>query len=184
MTLQHDEDVEVYLNGKLVFQNTGHVSEYQTHDISSESADVLQTGKNVVAVHCRQTVGGQFIDLGLECFEEAVDLVGLIRKHGNKLMGEGPHKQYKARMRDLQRHLPTKPKSDYYKVLAVGEHGERVTKVLRRGNPALEGEEFFRFSRSAKPARSSHKILNHPEEEPPWPSGLAPKIIRYLPGSW
>ena len=143
MTLQHDEDVEVYLNGKLVFQNTGHVSKYQTHDISSESADVLQTGKNVVAVHCRQTVGGQFIDLGLECFEEAVDLVGLIRKHGNKLMGEGPHKQYKARMRDLQRHLPTKPKSDYYKVLAVGEHGERVTKVLRRGNPALEGEEVF-----------------------------------------
>ena len=143
ITLQHDEDVEVYLNGKLVFQNTGHISSYQTHDISRESADVLQTGKNVVAVHCRQTTGGQFIDLGLECFEESVDLVGLIRKHGNKLMGDGPHKQYKARMRDLQRHLPTKPKSDYYKVLAVGEHGERATKVLRRGNPALEGEEVF-----------------------------------------
>jgi len=141
MTLHHDEDVEVYLNGKLVFQNTGHVSKYQTHDISRESADVLQTGKNVVAVHCRQTVGGQFIDLGLECFEEAVDLVGLIRKHGNKLMGEGPHKQYKNRIRELERHLPTKPKSDYYKVLAVAEHGERVTKILRRGNPALEGEE-------------------------------------------
>ena len=63
---------------------------YQTHDISRESADVLQTGKNVMAVHCRQTVGGQFIDLGLECFEEAVDLVGLIRKHATKLMGDGP----------------------------------------------------------------------------------------------
>ena len=143
MTLHHDEDVEVYLNGKLVFQDTGHVSKYQTHDISRASADVLQTGKNVVAVHCKQTVGGQFIDLGLECFEEAVDLVGLIRKHATKLMGDGPHKQYKARIRDLERHLPTKPKSDYYKVLAVGEHGERVTKILRRGNPALEGEEVF-----------------------------------------
>ena len=54
---------------------------YQTHDITRESADVLQTGKNVIAVHCKQTVGGQFIDLGLECFEESVDLVGLIRKH-------------------------------------------------------------------------------------------------------
>ena len=141
MSLHHDEDVEVYLNGKLVFQNTGYVSKYHMHDISRESADVLQTGKNVVAVHCRQTLGGQFIDLGLECFEEAVDLVGLIRKHGNKLMGDGPHKQYKARIRDIERHLPTKPKSDYYKVLAVAEHGERVTKILRRGNPALEGEE-------------------------------------------
>ena len=154
MTLHHDEDVKVYLNGKLVFENTGHVSKYQTHDISRESADVLQTGKNVVAVHCRQTVGGQYIDLGLECFEEAVDLVGLIRKHGTKLMGDGPHKQYKARIRDLERHLPTKPKSDYYKVLAVGEQGERVTKILRRGNPALEGEEVF-------PAFPS--VLNPPE---------------------
>ena len=79
MNLRHDEDVEVYLNGKLVFQNTGHISKYQTHDITRESAEVLQTGKNVVAVHCRQTVGGQFIDLGLECYEEAVDLAGLIR---------------------------------------------------------------------------------------------------------
>jgi hypothetical protein len=69
-TLKHDEDVEVYLNGKLVFQNTGLFSKYETHDISQESADVLQTGKNVIAVHCRNTVGGQFIDLGLECFEE------------------------------------------------------------------------------------------------------------------
>ena len=143
MTLHHDEDVKVYLNGKLVFQNSGHVSKYQTHDISRESADVLQTGKNVVAVHCRQTVGGQYIDLGLECFEEAVDLIGLIRKHATKLMGDGPHKQYKARIRDLERHLPIKPRSDYYKVLAVGEQGERVTKILRRGNPALEGEEVF-----------------------------------------
>ena len=87
MTLHHDEDVEVYLNGKLVFQKAGHVSKYQTHDITRESADVLQTGKNVIAVHCKQTVGGQFIDLGLECFEEAVDLVGLIRKHANQVDG-------------------------------------------------------------------------------------------------
>ena len=93
----HDEDVEVYLNGKLVFQKAGHVSKYQTHDISRESADVLQTGKNVIAVNCRQTVGGQYIDLGLECFEEAVDLAGLIRKYANQVMGEGPYKNYKNR---------------------------------------------------------------------------------------
>ena len=143
MNLRHDEDVEVYLNGKLVFQNTGHVSKYQTHDITRESADVLQTGKNVIAVHCKQTVGGQFIDLGLECFEESVDLVGLIRKHATKLMGDSLHKQYKNRIRELERHLPTKPKSDYYKALSVSEKGEQVTKILRRGNPALEGEEVF-----------------------------------------
>ncbi len=143
VTLKHDEDVEVYLNGKLVFQNTGLFSKYETHDISQESADVLQTGKNVIAVHCRNTVGGQFIDLGLECFEDAVDHSGLIRKHANRLMGDDLYKQYKNRIRELGRHLPTKPKSDYYKALSVSEEGEQVTKILRRGNPALEGEEVF-----------------------------------------
>ena len=143
VTLKHDEDVEVYLNGKLVFQNTGLFSKYETHDVSQESADVLQTGKNVIAVHCRNTVGGQFIDLGLECFEEAVDHAGLIRKHANRLMGDDLHKQYKNRIRELGRHLPTKPKSDYYKTLSVSEGTEQVTKILRRGNPALEGEEVF-----------------------------------------
>ena len=141
MTLHHDEDVEVYLNGKLVLQKAGHVSKYQTHDITRESADVLQTGKNVIAVNCRQTVGGQYIDLGLECFEEAVDLAGLIRKYANQVMGEGPYKNYKNRVRDLERHFNQKPKSDYYKVLAVDERGQQITKILRRGNPALEGEE-------------------------------------------
>ena len=143
MTLKHDEDVQVYLNGKLVFQNTGLFSKYETHDISQESADVLQTGKNVMAVHCINTEGGQFIDLGLECFEEAVDHAELIHKHANRLMGEVLYKQYKNRIRELGRHLPTKPKPDYYKALSVSEKGEQATKILRRGNPALEGEEVF-----------------------------------------
>ena len=69
---------------------------YETHDITRESADVLQTGKNVIAVHCRNTVGGQFIDLGLECFEEAVNHSELIRKHANRLMGEDLYKNTKT----------------------------------------------------------------------------------------
>ena len=86
-------------------------------------------------------MGGQYIDLGLECFEEAVDLAGLIRKYANQVMGEGPYKNYKNKVRDLERHFNQKPKSDYYKVLAVDERGQQITKILRRGNPALEGEE-------------------------------------------
>ena len=184
MTLHHDEDVEVYLNGKLVFQKAGYVSKYQTHDITRESADVLQTGKNVIAVHCRQTVGGQYIDLGLECFEEAVDLAGLIRKHANQVMGEGPYKNYKNRVRDLERHFNQKPKSDYYKVLAVDERGQQVTKILRRGNPALEGEEVSPAFPSilSPPEPTSKNLMIHPEEERLSQNGLHPRTTRLQPG--
>ena len=141
VTLHHDEDVQVYLNGKLILERSGHVSKYETHDVSKEAADVLQTGKNVIAVHCQQTSGGQYVDLGLDSFDEAVDLAALIRKHAKSLMGDGAYNNYKARSRDLQRHLPTRPKENEYEVLAVGERGNNTIRILQRGNPVLKGDE-------------------------------------------
>lgn len=141
LSVHHDEDVQVYLNGKLILERKGHVSKYQTHDVSKEAADVLQTGKNVIAIHCQQTSGGQYVDLGMDSFDEAVDLAALIRKHAKNLMGDGPFNNYKARSRDLQRHLPARPKENEYEVLAVGERGNNTIRILRRGNPALKGDE-------------------------------------------
>lgn len=65
MDLHHDEDVEVYLNGTLVYEAKGYTTAYQTHILPEKAVAALQTGKNVVAVHCRQTGGGQYIDLSL-----------------------------------------------------------------------------------------------------------------------
>ncbi|HPM81276.1 MAG TPA: glycoside hydrolase family 2 TIM barrel-domain containing protein [Candidatus Anammoximicrobium sp.] len=65
LRIHHDEDAEAYLNGKRVIQLTGYETDYVDIELDNESAAALRPGKNVIAVHCRQTTGGQFIDVGL-----------------------------------------------------------------------------------------------------------------------
>jgi hypothetical protein len=65
ISLYHDEDCEIYLNGQLIITRNGYVTNYQKITLDDAQRRHLQTGKNTIAIHCRQTIGGQFIDLGL-----------------------------------------------------------------------------------------------------------------------
>ncbi len=68
--LYHDEDVTVYLNGREVLKRAGHVSAYTDVLLDETALQVLVEGRNVVAVHCRQTEGDQYVDLGLVALNE------------------------------------------------------------------------------------------------------------------
>jgi hypothetical protein len=65
LRIHHDEDVEVYLDGKLLLKRTGYTTGYVLIPIPKEGAKLLTPGRHTIAVHCKQTGGGQFIDVGI-----------------------------------------------------------------------------------------------------------------------
>ena len=63
--LHHDEDTEVYINGLLALKAGGFNSDYDVFPLTSEGRAALKPGKNLIALHCHQTNGGQYVDFGL-----------------------------------------------------------------------------------------------------------------------
>ncbi len=63
--LHHDEDAEIYLNGVLAARVSDFVTGYDTVAMSPAARASLKPGRNILAVHCRQTRGGQYIDVGI-----------------------------------------------------------------------------------------------------------------------
>ncbi|MDB6111513.1 MAG: Beta-galactosidase/beta-glucuronidase, partial [Pedosphaera sp.] len=65
LVIFHDEDTEVYVNGRKVWSHEGFASAYEMFPVTDTLKAALRQGSNTIAVHTHQTAGGQFIDLAL-----------------------------------------------------------------------------------------------------------------------
>jgi hypothetical protein len=72
LSIHHDEDAEVFVNGSRVARLQGYTTGYGVVPLDRAGASAFRPGRNVLAIHCRQTGGGQYIDAGiLELIERA-----------------------------------------------------------------------------------------------------------------
>ena len=70
LNIHHDEDAEVYINGKLAATFTKYTTSYTSVPLDSDAVKLLKKGENTIAIHCHQAVGGQYIDAGLSLLIE------------------------------------------------------------------------------------------------------------------
>jgi hypothetical protein len=72
LAVHHDEDCEIHLNGaEQPIRLTGYTTGYEI--VSLPAGVALEQGSNTIAVHCRQTRGGQYIDVGVVLLPAARD---------------------------------------------------------------------------------------------------------------
>jgi len=75
LMVYHDEDVEIYINGVLAGSATGYRSSYGLMTMTEAGRNaIVPNASNVLAVHCHQTGGGQYIDVGISIREGIVTL--------------------------------------------------------------------------------------------------------------
>jgi len=139
LDLHHDEDVTIFVNGQKVYSAEGYLRNYERVTLPAEASKHLKVGENTIAVSCKQTGGGQYIDVRLADRVETIE--DFVRRYGEKVLGATETKRYVElveRFEASRRETIPAPGID---VMAVAERGTQPTHVLLRGLPAMKGDE-------------------------------------------
>ena len=63
--IKHDDAANVYINGKHIVEMRGANSSYNLEITDLEARKILKKGKNLIAIHCHEDGGDQYIDAGI-----------------------------------------------------------------------------------------------------------------------
>ncbi|MCP9612533.1 glutaminase family protein [Coprobacter tertius] len=61
----HDDNLELYINGKEVVNTGNACAMKQMKPLTGELKALLKPGKNIIAAHCKNPVGGAYLDFGI-----------------------------------------------------------------------------------------------------------------------
>ncbi|MDP1560173.1 MAG: glycoside hydrolase family 2 TIM barrel-domain containing protein [Pirellulaceae bacterium] len=65
LLVHHDEDANIYVNGSRIASLSGFTTNYRVIELGAAESKLARAGENLLAIHCRQTGGGQYIDAHL-----------------------------------------------------------------------------------------------------------------------
>jgi len=65
LVVHYDNGTEVYLNGVQIWKGEGWNDKYSGFEVTEAVKKAIKPGKNVIAIHCNEEEGGQYIDAAL-----------------------------------------------------------------------------------------------------------------------
>jgi beta-galactosidase len=103
--IHHDEDAEIFLNGRQIAKLDGFTTSYVMIPLEASAISSLKAGINLLAIHCHQKTGGQYIDahiIDADSLPDLRSLVGgdgavhsdLITEWGAKVTAENAWREY------------------------------------------------------------------------------------------
>lgn len=137
LTLYHNDDVQVFINGILVYASNGFQREYTQVQLPGDVLDAFVVGSNSIAVRCENRGGPQYIDVGVGVgvVDRAVAVASARPSEIIRILGQERAEAYRGWRSEHARLAASSPIAPY-PASVVSERGTRGPDefVHMRGN--------------------------------------------------